>query len=156
MMTMALLSMIFKKRLVLNIHTNVHQMLATRPFMKPIANFVYHQFLRTALCSSRVKCYTVSSNNQKVLESNGVTVSGVYELSTREDAVEGMAEADIKALREQLAPGLKEGTKLVLFAGRWLEEKVRHGECQVASLMPTLNPGERVSKQGASLSSYIH
>ena len=67
-------------------------MLSTRPTTLPIFNFVYHQFLRTALCSSRVKCYTVSETNGKLLRENGVEVSGVYELNTREEEVEHFTE----------------------------------------------------------------
>ncbi|GMH82630.1 hypothetical protein TL16_g09323 [Triparma laevis f. inornata] len=126
MMTLALFSKIFKKRLVLNVHTNVHQMLATRPITRPVANFVYHQFLRTALCSSRVKCYTVSETNKKVLKSNGVKVSGVYELQTRQECVKHLTEEDKLALRHHLAPNVPKSTPVILFAGRWLEEKRIH------------------------------
>eukprot|EP00518_Triparma_eleuthera_P008745 CAMPEP_0182474960 /NCGR_PEP_ID=MMETSP1319-20130603/26555_1 /TAXON_ID=172717 /ORGANISM="Bolidomonas pacifica, Strain RCC208" /LENGTH=498 /DNA_ID=CAMNT_0024675905 /DNA_START=8 /DNA_END=1504 /DNA_ORIENTATION=+ len=126
MMTLALFSKIFKTRLVMNVHTNVHQMLASSPYLRPLANFTYHSFLKAALCSSRVKCYTVSETNKKVLESNGVDVSGVYELSTKQDVVEGFTAEDREKLRSQLAPGIGRSYKIILFAGRWLEEKRIH------------------------------
>ncbi|GMH94705.1 hypothetical protein TrVE_jg11046 [Triparma verrucosa] len=134
MMSLAFFSKVFRKRMVINVHTNVHQMLSTRPTTLPIFNFVYHQFLRTALCSSRVKCYTVSETNGKLLRENGVEVSGVYELNTREEEVEHFTEKDKQQLRQHLAPGVPKSTPVILFAGRWLEEKRVH---RLVSTLPS-------------------
>ncbi len=120
-MTLALLSTIYRKPWVVNIHTNVHQQLATKPITRIFAGALYYGFVRTALLCPLAKCYTVSDANKKSLESNNVTVSGVYELQTRK--LDPLTAEHKDALRNRMAPGISTSTPIILFAGRWLAEK---------------------------------
>ena len=134
LMTLALLSRIFNKRLVINVHTNVPQMLKLG-VLTPLATLVYYFALRVATCSSLCNCYTVSDANKGTLESNGLKVSGVYELKTRQ--VKELTAKQRKAIRDALAPMNDKNLPIVLFAGRWLEEKVSS-----KMLLPLKNTGD--------------
>ena len=123
MVLQSFMANVFDKRIVLNVHTNVHQMLASKssPYLSSLASWVYYSFLSTSLCSSLSTCYTVSDTNRKTMSSNGVSVNGVYELKTRGD-VEKVGEDERRVIRGNLAPGATH-LPLILFAGRWLSEK---------------------------------
>ncbi|GMI46016.1 hypothetical protein TrCOL_g12733 [Triparma columacea] len=133
MMIISGMAELLGKRMVLNVHTNVHQMLGpSSPLVSSLARSLYYSLLRCASTGTNKTCYTVSDTNRKIMEGEGVRVDGVYELDTKEGEGE-ISEEEREIIRKNLAPHHSH-LPIILFAGRWLPEKRIH---RLASTLPS-------------------
>ena len=149
MVSLSLLTYWYNRPGAMNVHTNVGQMLSTGhgKFMSAVFEETFYFGIRNVQNNPWLTTFTTSDNNKKNLLSHSVRVDGVFELQTRE--VPSMTADKKKATRELLAPGIPEGTLIVLFAGRFLKEK------RADRLVATIPSGTALVLVGKGLENFV-
>jgi hypothetical protein len=71
------LGYLLRKPVVLNIHTNVAQMVRSNVVTGWVAERLYYAAIKGAKMNPQLVCNTVSETNREVLEREGIEVSGV-------------------------------------------------------------------------------